>query len=75
MKPREEIGVELVEAAQREAALRGWTSRDPVHSQPEPESGARVWSIRTNTHSRGSNIRMKIRESDQAILKAVFLPR
>jgi hypothetical protein len=75
MKPLEEIPAELLNVAQREADLRGWTWRAPVHSRLQYESGARVWSIRTNAHSLGSNIRMKIRESDQAILEAVFLPR
>ena len=66
---------DLLAAAHREAAAHGWLWREPVHAQLEWFRGDRVWSLRTNANAIGSNIIMKIRESDGAILEAAFLPR
>ena len=69
------IKKDLLEAAQREAFQRGWIWLTPVQVDLVHSSGERVWSILTNAYSVGSNIRMKIRECDLAILEAHFLPR
>lgn len=56
-------------------AARGWPWIEPVDLELATVSPARTWSVRTNVQSLGSNVRLRIRESDLAIIEAGFLPR
>jgi hypothetical protein len=66
----------ILDVARRHADEHAWSWVEPVELT-FAASGAdgRVWSLRTNAHARGRNIRMRIRESDLAVLEAAFLPR
>jgi hypothetical protein len=68
----------VVEAARASALARGWPWVEPIEArrQPHPDpGGAPVWELRTNTSSRGQNVRILIREADLTILTAGYLPR
>jgi hypothetical protein len=72
----EELKSALLETAKRVAAERSWPWREPVEMRPAISvPGQEVWTIRTNAGSRGSSIRLSIRQADFAILDAAFLPR
>jgi hypothetical protein len=71
-----ELRAKLLEVARHYADERAWSWVEPVElvmatSGPE----GRIWSLRTNVQARGRNIRMRIRESDLAVIDAAFLPR
>jgi hypothetical protein len=66
---------QLIAAARAVAGARSWPWIEPVTIELDSISPERIWLVRTNCYSRGSNVRVRIRQSDQAILDAVFLPR
>ena len=72
----EELEHKLLSIAKATATEHGWPWIEPVSINVErgvvPQ---RVFSVRTNAHAIGCNIRMLIRESDFAVIEAVFLPR
>jgi hypothetical protein len=70
--PREK----LLEVAQKVAAACGWPWLEPVEIALEsaaPED--RTWSVHTNCHCRGRNIRIVIREADFSVVRVGYLPR
>jgi hypothetical protein len=72
----DELRQRLLEVAKAVAAEHSWTWREPVEiSVANRIPGKREWDILTNAMSRGCNIRMRIRESDFAVLSAGFAPR
>jgi len=67
---------QLIEVARALATARGWPWLEPVDVRlTSSGAGGRVWTIRTNGHEVGMNIRVVIRESDRSIVQAGFLPR
>jgi hypothetical protein len=66
----------LLQIARADADERGWTWLEPVEvSLSSSGSSGRVWTIETNSQSRGMNIRIVIREADESIVQAGYLPR
>ena len=70
--PREK----LLEVARAVAVARGWPWIEPVAIEVEAVSPlGRIWTIRTNCHNRGQNIRIAIHEADFTVVSAGVLPR
>jgi hypothetical protein len=66
----------LLTVARELASQRGWPWLEPVEiSLSSSGTAGREWTIHTNCHARGMNIRVVIRESDGSILQAGYLPR
>jgi len=66
---------QLVEQARRLAAERGWTWREPVEVNSASYRGEAVWVIHTNTLMRSPSVRVVVRQSDNSVVQAGYLPR
>lgn len=66
----------LLAVARELASQRGWYWLEPVEiSLSSSSASGRLWTIETNCQSRGMNIRIVIREADETIVQAGYLPR
>jgi len=66
----------IIEVARAFVDSQSWPWLEPIDIQLErAQPGQRAWSVRTNVHSRGRNVRLLIRESDMAVIESGFLPR
>jgi hypothetical protein len=66
----------LLAVAREVASQRGWPWLEPVEiSLSSSGTTGRVWTIHTNSQERGMNVRIVIRESDESVLQAGYLPR
>jgi len=71
-----ELRNQLLQAARQYAENQAWPWLEPIEVElADSVPGKRVWSVRTNAFAVGLNIRMRIRESDFAVVEAAFLPR
>jgi hypothetical protein len=72
----DELKGKLLAIAKTIATEHGWPWIEPVTINIEKGvAPQRIFSVITNMHAVGCNIRMSIRESDFAVIEAVFLPR
>ena len=62
---------QALDIARRECASRGWPWEEPVRI----EGGFRSYVVRTNSHSRGANVIIRISKSSGAVLSATFVRR
>jgi hypothetical protein len=66
----------LLAVARELASERSWPWIEPVEiSLSSSGTAGRIWTIVTNSQARGMNIRIVIREADESIVHAGYLPR
>jgi hypothetical protein len=66
----------IVETAKAFVSEWSWPWLEPVDVQlARAQVGERAWSVRTNIHARGRNVRLLIRESDLSVIESAYLPR
>jgi hypothetical protein len=75
MMPDPVVRGQLIERAQKIAAERGWTWREPAEITAEAEKGEAVWVVRTNVMMRSPSVRVVLRRSDLSLVQAGYLPR
>ncbi len=66
---------DLLRQARKLADERGWTWREPVEVTSRADRGEPVWVIRTNILMRSPSVRIVLRQSDLAVIRAGYLPR
>jgi hypothetical protein len=66
---------QLVEQARRLAEERGWTWREPVEVNSAIDRGEAVWVVRSNALMKSPSVRIVVRQSDRALVRAGYLPR
>jgi hypothetical protein len=70
-----ELSSQLIRRARDLSIDRGWPWREPVAVTAATEVGQPVWIVESNYMMRGANIRIVLRRSDHALVRAGILPR
>jgi hypothetical protein len=66
----------LLAGARELASQRRWPWLEPVEiSLSSSGTAGPLWTILTNSQARGMNVRIVIREADESIVQAGYLPR